>query len=516
MKKQYLLQIMLWLLPIIVLSQSVDFTYMEDRPFIQRALGFTETEDAYVIAYEDYKNMYQRDYKLLKLNKQGEKLKEITIIPEGVDTAQYYSYRLSITDVFSLSPDTLCAIGSVMVNENNDMYDSLYMVYYDTDLHKIKEARIDIGETYQIKAGRTMINSAGNIIYYGGVNNIYSYELSEVSNSFALEIDPHNLTIIHMFNNFFGNKIYGLKIFDLAELPDGSGYICALPDNYEPLTSFHFETMLLNKDLSEREFFFLGTEIFGNYLMINEETYISTGRLVADEPTALHDMLGVIKCNQQNEKIAQQILGDPNFSDAIHYANYPSFYKSTDRCKTNDSLFYYTGNINVRFMDFQPDPSYILVNQLDLDLNMIWQTTIGEDEEDACYRNLFSYATNDGGVLLLNQRYNFKTHTPEERDYDLHIVKLKGNNDTDGMSEFHTKKSTAVLYPNPATDKIHIKTTDKAFEGVLEVLNMEGQVVLQKTICNQTSVSVRNLESGMYLYNLYNDNAVFNGKIVKK
>ncbi len=537
MKKQYLLQIILWLLPFTVLSQSVDFIYTMDKENKQRPLGITEIKDGYVALYRDYaEGLFQ--YKLLKLNKAGEKEKEIEIIPSIIDQVPL---RMHITDVISVSHDTLCVMGSIISdNSEYNSYDNLYMAYYDSDLNCIWEKQMHMGNNYQIKVGRLSLNSKQQFLFYGGVNRGNSPYFSGLS-PFILIIDKSGaiLDSLYVQNS---NVEYPSRFFDIKEKSNHTGYLATsdgtsfgMPDGfhqcqlinfdenlnvinaYHPSTLFTFYGNVLINNASDYivtgtsflEGFKTNTHVDNSWKNIDDDIFVFTSRKKDAE------MLGVRKYHFPFELDKFIMLGDPMCSYNSFEYNYPSVHKSTDRCKTNDSLFYYTGTMNIR-SEFQQEPSYILVNQLDLDLNIIWQTTIGEDEEDAAYINFVSYATSDGGVLLLNRRYDFKTHTPEEQDYDLHIVKLKGNNDTDGMAEFHAKKSTVVLYPNPATNEVHIKTADKAFEGILEILNMEGKVVLRKAVCNQTPVSIRNLESGIYLYNLYNDNTVFNGKFVKQ
>ena len=50
-----------------------------------------------------------------------------------------------------------------------------------------------------------------------------------------------------------------------------------------------------------------------------------------------------------------------------------------------------------------------------------------------------------------------------------------------------------LVYPNPATDEITVKG-----DGMLEIIDMSGRVVLVRTICGTTQLSLENLPAGVY------------------
>ncbi len=73
-----------------------------------------------------------------------------------------------------------------------------------------------------------------------------------------------------------------------------------------------------------------------------------------------------------------------------------------------------------------------------------------------------------------------------------------------------------MIYPNPAVDAIRIKILDKEFEGTIEILDLEGKVVLKQAINQESLISVKALEKGMYIYSIRSHSEVYNGKFVKK
>ncbi len=72
------------------------------------------------------------------------------------------------------------------------------------------------------------------------------------------------------------------------------------------------------------------------------------------------------------------------------------------------------------------------------------------------------------------------------------------------------------MYPNPVNDFIHIDIKNEKFEGVLEIINLSGKVVLKKNVHAQSVISAKGLTEGMYLYRLHHDKDVYSGKFLKE
>lgn len=78
-----------------------------------------------------------------------------------------------------------------------------------------------------------------------------------------------------------------------------------------------------------------------------------------------------------------------------------------------------------------------------------------------------------------------------------------------GIEEYTTG---SVIYPNPATDVINIRTSDNVER--IELYNMQGQLV--KMEMNVENISVRDLTNGVYMLKLTTDKGTSMHKIVKK
>lgn len=73
------------------------------------------------------------------------------------------------------------------------------------------------------------------------------------------------------------------------------------------------------------------------------------------------------------------------------------------------------------------------------------------------------------------------------------------------------------LYPNPSSDKIHIKLSEGEIEKI-EVINLKGQTLLQKdsNIYNSTSIEINSFEKGVYFLKILTSKGIVIQKIMKE
>ena len=74
-----------------------------------------------------------------------------------------------------------------------------------------------------------------------------------------------------------------------------------------------------------------------------------------------------------------------------------------------------------------------------------------------------------------------------------------------------------MVFPNPATGKITIEIYDVTSENIMEILTIEGQKVLSRTLTDhKTQLDISNFPAGIYFVRVTNDKAVMVGKIIKQ
>jgi hypothetical protein len=74
--------------------------------------------------------------------------------------------------------------------------------------------------------------------------------------------------------------------------------------------------------------------------------------------------------------------------------------------------------------------------------------------------------------------------------------------------------SLIEIYPNPATDYIHITLPENIQHAVFTLYDMQGKTLVQQQINNQDVVLVSNLAAGIYIYNVRTDKEKQTGKLI--
>jgi len=96
------------------------------------------------------------------------------------------------------------------------------------------------------------------------------------------------------------------------------------------------------------------------------------------------------------------------------------------------------------------------------------------------------------------------------------IVKSKSNisnNRGIGVSQISNLNSQISVYPNPAKDLFVIET-DLNEKQHIQVIDVNGKVVLSTTITGTTSIDAGNLSEGVYTINIVNNNSIANKRLV--
>ncbi|MBA3649450.1 MAG: T9SS type A sorting domain-containing protein [Chitinophagales bacterium] len=79
------------------------------------------------------------------------------------------------------------------------------------------------------------------------------------------------------------------------------------------------------------------------------------------------------------------------------------------------------------------------------------------------------------------------------------------------------KAAKFYIYPNPATDQLHIEATN-IHNATVNILNLFGHVVLKQQFSDNASIDISNLPKGMYLINIRDEkgNVLQTEKVVKQ
>lgn len=215
--------------------------------------------------------------------------------------------------------------------------------------------------------------------------------------------------------------------------------------------------------------------------------------------------IGVLTHTEDNIPIDYNCFkmeGDPR--------DHPALYKSLSIHEGNN---YIGGTSNMDYANpfFSTYDSWFHLIKINPDLTPVWEYWYGGDAYYFMYSIL---ATNDGGCLMVGNRYDDQTQSMER---DIYIAKVNSDGLIVWTQEIPIDRQVTTVYPNPGTNQLNIKTKRK--EQLFELININGQVVIKQILFeNRNTINTESLNSGMYLYRLIDEKnkSVETGKWIKK
>lgn len=109
--------------------------------------------------------------------------------------------------------------------------------------------------------------------------------------------------------------------------------------------------------------------------------------------------------------------------------------------------------------------------------------------------------------------WNGTTNTNWEFEYAFHY-----NNYYEGTInvQYLPNNDLVALFPNPSTDFIHIQPQTTNTPLYFQLVDMQGRVIIERTIQQQQVIDIHYLAAGVYAYTIQSSNQIQNGKIIKQ
>lgn len=514
MKSKKLIIIIALLQTIASFAQN-SFIYIDDKPDYQRPMGMVETDDAYVILNQYYyAGSGNQDFCYFsKLDKLGHKLKEVKIErPDFASNAPVFTSK----SILKLPDDNIAIIGNYNSTDHPRQFDVYYAVY-DQDLNKISDTHFP--KPYcELVPFSTMINSKNNIILCGyimpnpelGINN-YSF-IMEFTTSGELLHEYYDRTV-----SFPG------AMYHVMEEADGSYLAVQQATTAFEGASASTAFCRFNSDLSlKKAYLDPGPFVFdmarnGYIIPKNDTSFLMVGRALIDSEHASPEYPIGTYLNIATFDTTCQLLDFHLVSDTSTENKYNAcIWKTADIDKTNSEAFFLSSFASAGLPNLFVDmPSTIWTHKYTTDGQEQWLRKYGGADTAAYFFAFATYATTDGGVLLLNTRHAYGSG----QDSDVHIVKYDKNGYLPVEEVELPLKPQISCYPNPATAQLHIDLP--AYTGQvyhLRILDICGKSMIEKTINSaQNTIDVSPLSAGVYTYILSHGNTVSTrGKWIKR
>ncbi len=152
----------------------------------------------------------------------------------------------------------------------------------------------------------------------------------------------------------------------------------------------------------------------------------------------------------------------------------------------------------------------VYLAKLDSELNLMHERYIGRDAE---YTPIYVAATGDGGIAVVGSQYDYLVNQYGEEDP--FIIKTDAGLWVDTPELLEEDIHRALVYPNPGTSELSIRTTVK--QAVFRLYDISGHAILECPI-NQltTTMPVGYLSKGAYWWTItQHENVSDRGKWIK-
>jgi hypothetical protein len=244
-----------------------------------------------------------------------------------------------------------------------------------------------------------------------------------------------------------------------------------------------------------------------NIRKFNEQQYLLSGQISPNTISGKNQLIAVEKLDKDYHAYNYQRVG-PYLVDTV---TYPAWVQNMDFIDTNN--IFVGGTVNIAMYPNPNQNSYLILANLDSELNKQWQYFYGYDKYYEMHGIL---ATQDGGCLILATIFNF---IDTEYERDILLIKVDSNGLITGTnSDPEFKISNAIIYPNPGIEYLNIQSGPQITGAEFYLFDVNGKAVMVEKINNtQLKVNTAYLPSGTYPWHIVFKNKVIeSGKWVKK
>ena len=409
---------------------------------------------------------------MFSLNPDGELLDEREFYHE--DSISYFGF-------IEFRNDTLTVFGAKGLKEAGGC-NELWVLLMDESYNIIKEKLYDLAG-YSLVGISAIRNHKGNFVLNGVISLPYElpdmlfYELSP-------ELDSIRTEILSYQEGQFG--------YDLIEMQNGG---------YKVFTSGYFPgatQQTANIVEVDSIFNYLSVDSIPYRLKFNHSAkWVNDSSFLVTGYKYIHDSLridmGIAKLNSDN-----QFINGDHFGKLGDTTSYVGAISNLDFISRNNIYFGGASNIFPTHLPYQPEDSWLILVNLDSNMNKNWQRFYGGD---AFYYLWGLKATSDGGCLMLATRYDDIT---QDNEFDIFIVKVDSNGLTTSVPDIPSMSSAEIrFFPNPAGDHVTAQ-----FPGVVHqkqkelfIYNNLGILVRQFNIPenqDRMQIDVSFLPNGLY------------------
>jgi len=327
----------------------------------------------------------------------------------------------------------------------------------------------------------------GSSYYHAGDNRLVFFEMGENGDSLAYRI--------------YEGDSAGDALYDLYYNYDSSAYLIDMRGG-------PFQIVTLDFNFNQ-----IKSTMFPTYHHCPTSKILPDGNLVSGglyeaillNPYQLIDQICVLKHDTSLTLTDSSYFTNPDHE----IRKREGYYNSIDYYYPN-SIFV-AGTYNDQFPPWPQQPSWIAMAKYDSSLNLLTEKYIGGD---AFYMLWDIIATHDGGVLLSTSRYDYQT---QYQEHDLYLIKLDSLDLlVDNTEHQNNLVKSTMVYPNPASDQVYVRTAVK--DAIFWLYNINSKKVKEVPLSNRsliTLINVTALPKGNYIWRITKQNKqIETGKLI--
>jgi len=409
-------------------------------------------------------------------------------------------------DVLDTINGHFVACGSAKEKIQSEYFSSIYLLFFNSDLELISEKFTKLPPEYTMSYCGMMktevdrmyiVGMVRHIDFQAYMNDLFIYEFSSTGDSINANFTLRNgMQFDQGYLRLPNNE--GHYIFSIGSWGQ-SGGIVAMYD--EELNFLEIDT--LPSDLH-----------FDNYAMnLPTGNYLVSGRQWFDTSP------GVIGGEEKRSVLYE--LDHPNIplrSYEYHMGtdtlSMPAALRSFDTTNMGEIYFAGTTNVDASTYPWQEDPSWIFLSKLDNNLGLQWTKFYGGD---MFYHIYTVKATQDGGAIMACRTYNYETQYLE---HDIIILKVDEDGLITGLGDEPAQITAhdAIVYPNPGSNYLKVKSGPQIDGARFELFNMTGKLQARETLNSRLlEINTNHLLAGTYTYHItWQNRMIDSGKWVKR
>ncbi len=442
--------------------------------------NFVMVGSIYDIATEGY-----RGY-IIKIDCDGNLIQEKVIQQADTGSCMFFNIHSFNSNYY--------IIGSIKVDSISDR---LWYLKLNSNLEIENENILNAPDDRHLAYVYSILDTDSNFVVTGYTQRKYMNSPNFDAYFYKISLDGDSIT-----SKFFTVPTLLLS-YAIIESQDHSKYY-AFGWGFTDIFETQGQRWSLDKDLNSLSFDSIPLDVNGYFspTYLNETDLLLCGK--GSPPTSELYALNVLTINEQ-----AGLLNYNYFKKEDNMREHPALQKGVS--KNGENIFVGgTSNFSYYTPYFGNMDSWFHLIKINSDITPQWEYWYGGD----AYYVLFSIlATNDGGCLMIGTRYDYET---QSRERDIYITKVNSEGLIVWTQEIAVNKYPSIVYPNPGTNSLHVKTYQR--EWLVELFNLNGQLIVNQQVnADNNTINTQMLNPGIYFYKLIDlkNKSIESGKWVK-